>query len=80
MSEERTFTTEELARYDGREGRPCYVAYEGQVYDLSASDFSWAGGEHYEEHLAGRDLTEEMAGAPHGGEALAPFPVVGRLV
>jgi len=75
---EQVFSAQELARCDGQEGRPCYVAYNGLVYDLGGSG-SWEGGAHYDEHLAGRDLTEGMAGAPHGEEALEEFPVVGRL-
>jgi len=75
----RKFTLEELKKYDGKEGRPAYVAYKGKVYDVSSSP-SWAGGEHYGEHFAGRDLTEAMAEAPHGEEVLEGFPVVGELV
>lgn len=29
------FTTEELAKYNGKDGQPAYVAYEGNVYDVS---------------------------------------------
>ena len=28
-------TLEELKEYDGRDGRPVYVAYKGKIYDLS---------------------------------------------
>jgi predicted heme/steroid binding protein len=73
-----TLTLEELKKYDGQEGRAAYVAFQGQVYDLSAGA-SWAEGNHYDEHFAGQDLTEAMDYAPHGEEVLAGFPVVGEL-
>lgn len=75
----RKFSREELAFYDGREGRPAYVAYRGKVYDVSSS-FLWKGGRHQASHKAGDDLTEAMKRAPHGDEFLARFPVVGVLV
>jgi predicted heme/steroid binding protein len=74
----RTFTREELQKFDGREGRPAYVAFRGKVYDVSGS-FLWRGGKHQVLHQAGEDLTEAMQEAPHGEELLARFPVVGEL-
>ncbi|MBC7345471.1 MAG: cytochrome B5 [Clostridia bacterium] len=75
----RVYSREELARYDGREGRPAYVAYKGKVYDVSSS-FLWRDGRHQAVHRAGEDLTEAMGKAPHGEEFLLKFPVVGILV
>ncbi|HIP99328.1 TPA: cytochrome B5 [Candidatus Bipolaricaulota bacterium] len=74
----REFTLEELARFDGRDGRPAYVAYAGVVYDVTTS-FLWQGGRHQVLHRAGQDLTEALAQAPHGQELLEKFPVVGTL-
>ena len=74
----KDFTAEELAQYDGREGRPVYVAYEGKVYDLSGSPM-WAGGDHEGEHAAGHDLTAEQEDAPHDVH-VTEFPQVGVLV
>ncbi len=79
MSATRTFTLDELAGYDGRDGSPAYVAHAGLVYDLSES-FTWRRGSHHAEHLAGVDLTEAMSRAPHAASFLDRFPVVGRLV
>jgi len=76
---ERRFTREELSRCDGREGRPAYVAYEGKVYDVSGS-FLWRGGRHQASHLAGRNLTDAIAEAPHDADLLDKFPVVGAMV
>ncbi len=33
----RKFTREELKKYDGKNGRPAYIAYKGKVYDVSDS-------------------------------------------
>ncbi len=73
------FTPEELARYDGREGRPAYIAYGGRVYDVSSS-FLWQNGRHQVLHEAGVDLTDALNQAPHGEDLLERFPVVGMLV
>jgi predicted heme/steroid binding protein len=78
-SMQRKFTLEELKQYDGKEGRPAYVAYKGKVYDVT-DDFLWTDGDHQGEHVAGKDLTEEMAQAPHGEETLERVKLVGILV
>jgi predicted heme/steroid binding protein len=76
--EGQEFTTKSLAEFDGKNGRPAYVAYGGKVYDVTASD-SWADGEHEGEHYAGADLTEDMDFAPHLPDELDNFPVVGTF-
>ena len=75
----RIFTEEELARYNGRDNTPAFVAYNGKVYDVSSS-FLWKGGRHQVTHVAGKDLTEDLSQAPHGDDLLERFPVVGTLV
>lgn len=70
------FTADDLAGYDGREGRKAYVAYEGTVYDVTDSSM-WGDGEHMD-HYAGRDLTAEHADAPHD-VLVTGFPAVGTL-
>jgi predicted heme/steroid binding protein len=75
----RQFTAEEFASYDGRDGRPAYVAYEGKVYDVTDS-FLWKGGRHQAMHDAGLDLTRALLDAPHGPDLLARCPRVGVLV
>ena len=74
----KTFTLAELARYDGQEGRPAYLAYQGKVYDVTESPL-WRRGLHQREHAAGKDLTSDMSGAPHQEEVLSGFSVVGEL-
>ena len=74
----RTFTSKELLLYDGRNGRPAYVAVEGKVYDVSKSRF-WENG-HHEIHHSGLDLTDELQRAPHGKEVLQNMPEIGVLL
>jgi predicted heme/steroid binding protein len=75
---ERKFTLEELKQFDGRDGRPAYIAYKGKVYDVTES-FLWINGDHQGQHEAGKDLTEEMALAPHGEETFDRVKLVGVL-
>ncbi len=74
----KTFSAAELAGCAGQDGAPVYVAFRGKVYDVSLSPL-WQEGSHQEEHLAGKDLTREMADAPHDPDLLAEFPVVGKI-
>jgi predicted heme/steroid binding protein len=74
----RTLTLEELKHYNGRDGSPAYVAYQGLVYDVSGSYF-FRNGRHWIHHSAGCDLTGEIARAPHTDSLLMQFPVVGTL-
>ena len=75
---EKRFTIEELKRYDGKDGRPAYIAYQGKVYDVTDSPL-WTSGDHQGLHEAGKDLTAEMSEAPHGEETLANMKIVGIL-
>jgi predicted heme/steroid binding protein len=68
----------ELAKHDGRDGRPAYVAVNGTIYDVTASPL-WQGGDHQGAHQAGHDLTEELKSAPHVRAVVERFPVVGQL-
>ena len=74
----KTFSPEDLSAYDGRDGRPCYVVYDGKVYDVSGSKL-WKGGLHMRRHQAGTDLTADIQAAPHGPEVLERYPQVGIL-
>lgn len=75
-------TKEQLKEFDGKMGRPAYVAYKGKIYDLTQSRL-WRGGEHDPSEgqaYAGYDLTEAMDLSPHGDKYLKDFPVVGELL
>ena len=72
------FSAEDLEAYNGKDGRPCYVIYDGKVYDVSESNL-WKGGLHMHRHQAGTDLTADIQAAPHGPEVLERYPQVGLL-
>lgn len=73
----KEYTLEELSEYNGKNGK-VYIAYDGQVYDVSKS-YLWEDGTHQGLHDSGMDLTQEMDEAPHGPEVFKDYPVVGTL-
>ena len=80
MAEEpRKFTLKELEEYDGKGGKPAYIAHKGKVYAVSELSL-WLSGDHLGAHQAGKDLTEEFALAPHGEEVLERAKLIGTLV
>ena len=81
LAEQKEFTVMELEEYNGKDGKPTYVAVQDKVYDLSQSRL-WYGGDHKRRHRAGKDLTEELKRAPHGKKVLdrANVKLVGKLV
>jgi len=78
VSSEKQFTAEELKKYDGKDGKPAYIAYKGKVYDVT-DDFLWVEGDHQGEHSAGVDLTEDMSRAPHLEDVLERVKLIGVL-
>lgn len=74
----KKFTKAKLSKYNGKNGMPIFIAYQGKVYDVSLS-FLWKTGKHQVLHQAGLDLTEDLKTAPHGTEMFEKFPVVGIL-
>ncbi len=78
METTRKFTLSELSKFDGKEGRPAYVAYNGKVFEVTDA-YLWIDGNHMGEHDAGKDLTEGMAVSPHGDRVVENMKVVGVL-
>jgi predicted heme/steroid binding protein len=75
---QKEFTLEELATYDGANGRAAYVAVNGTVYDVS-KEATWGGGTHFGLY-AGKDLSTEFMGCHKGMiEMLNKLPKVGVL-
>jgi predicted heme/steroid binding protein/uncharacterized membrane protein len=72
-------TVDELSRFDGKEGRPAYVAFKGIIYDMSGSRL-WKNGSHLMKHAAGNDLTDFLTNAPHGEDKILAMPQAGRLL
>ena len=73
----RTYTKAQLALRNGQDKEETWVAYQGKIYDVTASRL-WKNGKHYE-HWAGQDLTDELQDAPHTNEVFKKFEVVGHL-
>jgi predicted heme/steroid binding protein/uncharacterized membrane protein len=69
---------ESLAEFNGENGKPLYIAYQGKVFDVSKSEL-WEGGLHMNRHHAARELSAEFNGAPHGEEVFERYPQVGIL-
>lgn len=70
---------QELSKYNGKNGVPAYIAYQGKIYDVSES-FLWKNGKHQVLHQAGEDLTDALKDAPHGQDMLERVPLVGLLI
>lgn len=69
----KIFNSTELAKYDGKNGTPAYVAVDGLVYDLTSV---FQDGYHFG-HVAGRDLTNAFY-SRHVKSAVSKYPVVGE--
>lgn len=74
----KTFTLTDLARYNGRDGMPAYVAYSGMVYDATNIP-RWLFGQHFG-LMAGRDLTIQYDTCHVGRPTLNRLPIVGILL
>jgi len=74
----KEFEFEDLAQYDGKDGKPAYIVHQGRVFDVSQSKL-WKGGIHMRRHHAGTDLTVDFGGAPHGTEVFERYPQAGII-
>lgn len=75
-------TLEELAKYNGQDGNPAYVAVDGTIYDVTDSP-KWSKGKHRSVKgvEAGNDLTEKIKSlSPHGTGILEDYSIVGKLI
>ena len=77
MSVLPNYTKSQLALRNGQDKPEIWVAFEGRIYDVSASKL-WRKGKHYE-HWAGQDLTDELKDAPHSRQVFEKFSVIGKL-
>ena len=77
MSVLPSYTKSQLAIRNGQDKPEIWVAFEGRIYDVSASKL-WRKGKHYE-HWAGQDLTDELKDAPHSQQVFEKFTVIGLL-
>ncbi|UCF05024.1 MAG: CopD family protein [bacterium] len=67
-----------LERFDGTGEKSAYVAFEGDVFDVTGSGH-WKNGRHFGRHAAGADLSGAMKDAPHGPEVLERMRSIGKL-
>ncbi len=74
----QTMTLEQLGHFDGKEGRPAYIAYKGIIYNVTQGRL-WKNGLHVMKHGAGHDLTQVLNSAPHGEDKVLAMPQVGAL-
>ena len=66
----KQFTKETLSNYDGKNGRPAYIAVNGIVYDVT-------NGEHHGIR-AGKDVSFDLTNtSPHGEKVLVNANQVG---
>ena len=73
-----TFNMEEIALFDGKDGRPAYIVVDGVVYDVS-NVRQWNVGSHFG-FEAGTDVTEALQkSAPHGANQLNQAEIVGTI-
>ena len=72
------YTKTQLALRNGQDKPQIWVAYLGNIYDVTLSRL-WRNGKHYE-HWAGQDLTDELKDAPHNHKVFDKFEVIGVLV
>ncbi|MCX2744468.1 cytochrome b5 [Mangrovivirga sp. M17] len=73
----KELTKSQLALYNGQDKEEVYVAYKGDIYDVSSSRL-WKNGKHYE-HWAGQDLTDELPEAPHTEKVFERFQKIGKV-
>lgn len=81
ITQQRTFTLDELKIYNGKNGNPAYVAVNGVVYDVTNSRL-WRNGLHDEcsnSTYAGADFSQLINSSPHGAGIMKRMPVVGKL-
>jgi len=71
-SSQKTFTTDELSKYDGQNGNKAYVAVDGNVFDVTPV---FENGSHFG-HFAGRDLSSQFY-TRHVKSSISKYPVVG---
>jgi predicted heme/steroid binding protein/uncharacterized membrane protein len=76
--EQKEFDEETFSHYNGKEGKPVYISHKGRVIDVTKSPL-WNTGTHMQMHQAGKDLTTEIASAPHGLDVLERYPQIGIL-
>ena len=75
----RSFTHNELAQYNGQEGRPAYIGVRRNVYDVSEVP-EWKGAEIHG-NVFGHDLSDvTYQQAAKKCSPVSKLPIIGKLV
>ena len=74
----KEFTVDELAKFDGQNGNPAYIAVDGNVYDVSNAA-PWQSGSHFGKYTAGKDLSKVIVLVSHGKSKLSEVHIIGTL-
>ena len=69
---------EQLKGFNGKDGKPAYVAVDGVIYDVTSSS-AWAGGEH-KGLEAGLDVSAAFKDSPHDISTLDKVVRIGILI
>ena len=77
MEELLPITRAQLALRNGEDKDKVWIAFLGNVYDVTSSCL-WLKGKHYE-HWAGQDLIDELKDAPHTEKVFDKFKIIGIL-
>ena len=75
---EITLTVEEVAEFNGKDGKPLYVVVDSVIYDFSEVK-AWKKGKHHG-HTGGADLSMDIKKSPHKKAVLKKRKKIGRLV
>jgi predicted heme/steroid binding protein len=75
---EATFTLQQLATYNGKDGKPAYIAVDGIVYDVTDVK-AWRKGEH-NGGKAGTDISVKINRAPHKRKVIEKLKKIGVLI
>lgn len=78
-SEASIFNARTLAQFNGKNGNKCYVAVDGNVYDMTGNRY-WQSGEHQPsggQATCGLDLSSVINQSPHGKDVLNEVPKIG---
>jgi predicted heme/steroid binding protein len=75
--QQKEFTLDELSQYDGKNGKPAYVAIEGIIYDAS-NELVFREAKNIE-IIAGKDLTEQFNSYCIMSQIINEAPKIGVL-
>lgn len=76
-----SISTQQLKDASGKDGKPCYVALDGIVYEIKQGN-KWKEGEHTTSEgqaYCGMDGTDVIKKSPHGKSILSLLTKIGTL-